>query len=323
MATTIPTVVHGGEGTDGLFDGVGSNELWGDGGTDHLYGGAGDDKLSGGDGDDGLYGQAGDDVMDGGRGTDFFYADAGADGADVMRGGDEADDAVSYSRRSGPVTVTLDGVADDGAAGENDLVGADIDYVWGGQGDDRLIGNARANTISAGSGNDHVEALGGDDIVMGGRGDDHLDGGEGDDGVHGGYGADAVLGGAGNDHLTPGDYQTGKPDSSVDVYDGGAGTDALAYDASPLAVTVSLDGVANDGTPGETDNVLEVENLDGSAYGDTLTGDDGANQLKASAATTSSTVGRAPTCSTAARGGTRCAPSTGWATGTASTADLR
>ncbi|MEV8504152.1 hypothetical protein AB0368_04875 [Actinoplanes sp. NPDC051475] len=64
------------------------------------------------------------------------------------------------------------------------------------------------------------------------------------------------------------------------MYDGGAGTDVLAYDASPLAVTMSLDGAANDGTPGETDNVLEVENLDGSAYGDTLTGDGGANQLK-------------------------------------------
>ncbi|MEU7907407.1 calcium-binding protein [Actinoplanes sp. NPDC049118] len=280
VETNMPTVVHGGDGSDGLFDRAGNNELWGDGGPDTLYGGAGNDSLYGGDDYDALYGNAGDDVMDGGRGGDFFYADAGQDGADVMRGGADADDLVDYSRRSASVTVTLDGVANDGAAGENDLVGADVDYIWGGQGDDRLIGNDRTNWISGRFGNDHVEGLGGDDIVWGGNGDDHVDGGDGDDGVHGGYGKDVVLGGAGNDRLTPGDYETGSPDTSVDVYNGGPGTDVLDYASSPRGVTVRLDGVANDGTSGETDNALELENLEGSRAGDTLIGDGGANRIK-------------------------------------------
>jgi len=43
-------------------------------------------------------------------------------------------DAVSYSGAESSVTVTLDGQANDGARGENDLVGDDVENVFGGDG---------------------------------------------------------------------------------------------------------------------------------------------------------------------------------------------
>jgi hypothetical protein len=37
-------------------------------------------------------------------------------------------------------------------------------------------------------------------------------------------------------------------------------------------VTVTLDGAANDGQPGENDNVKEIEIVEGTAFSDTLSG---------------------------------------------------
>jgi Ca2+-binding RTX toxin-like protein len=63
-----------------------------------------------------------------------------------------------------------------------------------------------------------------------------------------------------------------------DTFAGGVGTDTASYADHTLAVSASLDGVANDGAVGELDNVAtDVENLVGGSGADVLTGSSSAN----------------------------------------------
>ena len=92
-----------------------------------------------------------------------------------------------------------------------------------------LIGTAAADTLSG---------TARDDSLYGREGDDRLNGGAGIDSVDGGAGADDIRGGSGSD-------------------------DAVSYGASN-GVTVTLDDRANDGAPGERDNVhRDIEDLYG------------------------------------------------------------
>ncbi|MBJ7331305.1 MAG: hypothetical protein JHC95_15540 [Solirubrobacteraceae bacterium] len=124
----------------------------------------------------------------------------------------------------------------------------------------------------------------GNDDLRGGIGNDDLDGGPGDDKVNGFSGLDAVRGGDGNDEIKADSYS----DKGIfaDVIDGGAGADTLVdyrfsgEAARAPAINVSLDGAANDGRPGEGDNVVGIERLDSGSAG-SFTGDDGANEFVA------------------------------------------
>jgi len=94
-------------------------------------GGDGDDKLSGGGGGDTLDGGAGRDTLDGADGTDTLLGGAGDDKlrgngfgtfADVLDGGPgfdslEGDWTQRDRGEDDPVSVTLDGAANDGHAG--------------------------------------------------------------------------------------------------------------------------------------------------------------------------------------------------------------
>jgi Ca2+-binding RTX toxin-like protein len=109
--------------------------------------------------------------------------------------------------------------------------------------------------------------------IVGGPGSQSLDGGLDNDSISGGDGDDFLDdGGLGGDSPAP----TG----GNDVLDGGAGSDSTSYSrggATPVSLT--LDGAANDGYAGETDNLLAIENVNGGTGNDTLVGDDGSNEL--------------------------------------------
>ena len=88
-------------------------------------------------------------------------------------------------------------------------------------------------------------------------------GGAGDDEINGSGGNDHIEAGDGNDTISPDTYYG--PGS--DYVDGGAGVDTVEDWSIPDAdyhppVSVSMDGVANDGRPGEADNVVNVERID-------------------------------------------------------------
>jgi Ca2+-binding RTX toxin-like protein len=127
-----------------------------------------------------------------------------------------------------------------------------------------IHGNGGNDDIEDSSGDDASRAFygdAGDDKIQGHGGDDFIDGGDGNDEVDGGAGSDQVHGGAGNDTMWGDHYQ----DPAADVIDGGPGYDTTEDWSIPSDLTnqpsidVTLDGVADDGRPGEGDNVVGVE----------------------------------------------------------------
>ena len=139
----------------------------------HQSGGPGRDILRGGVGGDSLAGGLGDDTAFGNGGDDSFQAD-GIDGRDSFSGGAGSDTA-AYNNRGAAQTITLDGVANDGTAGEGDNLRGDVENVLGGAGADRITGNGAANEIRGGFGDDvinTVDGIGGNDILSAAGGTD-------------------------------------------------------------------------------------------------------------------------------------------------------
>ena len=185
----------GGAGGDSLTGNGGANTITGNGGADTVAGGDGGDALAGGGGRDALGGGAGDDSLDGGADPDRL--DGGA-GADVLGGG-EGRDLADYGARPENLTVTLDGAAGDGAAGEGDNVGADVEDVLGGAGADTFTGNGSANALEGGAGEDYVDGAAGADALTGGDAGDVIRARDGDgDQLACGPGPDFVIGDPGD-----------------------------------------------------------------------------------------------------------------------------
>lgn len=182
--------LFGNEGDDVLTGGADKDQLFGGDGEDTLNGGAGNDRLDGGDGND---------TMNGGDGNDSFIEVDSNNGDDTINGEGGTGDAVKYSGRGTKVTVTLDGTANDGGAGEADNVQDDIEKVYGGRGDDDLTTGSGKQTVFGLGGNDTLNGGGGSDTLKGGSGDDELAGGAGNDRLYGGPGDDELDGGPGDD----------------------------------------------------------------------------------------------------------------------------
>jgi Ca2+-binding RTX toxin-like protein len=93
----------------------------------------------------------------------------------------------------------------------------------------------------------------------------------GNDVIWGFDGIDSIWGLGGDDWLAGGD--------DADSLFGGTGRDTASYVDSTAAVTVNLETGLGVGGYAEGDVLVDFENIDGSDYGDTLTGDDGSNEL--------------------------------------------
>src|SRR6266581_4014316 len=191
-------------------------------------------------------------------GSNFNDSLTGSDGNNVIEGGPGDDtidggvgvDTASYAHAASGVTVSLGqlNVAQNtGGAGVDTLVA--VENLLGSAFDDTLTGNNGANMLSGGAGNDT------------------LDGGAGNDVLNGDAGNDLLIGGAGND-----------------VLNGGLGVDTASYATATAAVTVNLGLTTAQITGGAgTDTLTTVENLIGSNFNDTLTGDGNANVLEGGA----------------------------------------
>ncbi len=160
--------------------GAGMNIIAGGSGSDSILGGDGDDQLFGGDGNDTIIAGDGSDSVDGGA------------GADVLSGGAGAFDTLSFNGDNA-VSLTPDGVANDGAVNEHDNIDDSFEIITGTAGNDYLVTN---NSTGAA-----INGMGGDDTIFGGPGPDGLYGGDGRDHLYGGGGADRLEGGGGSDWL--------------------------------------------------------------------------------------------------------------------------
>ena len=218
----------------------GDNSILAGNGDNIVYGGDGNDQINGGMGADLLYGEGGDDtfvdhtgldysdVFNGGLGNDTFVAD----GVDWYAGNvfDLSTGFHSYNSTQYAQFVSIENIEIRNS---------------GDTSNETLIGNADANRLSAGNGNNEIRGNGGNDTLLGNGGDDLL------------------IGGAGADAL-----------------DGGAGADIASYAGSSAGVTVSLATGTGTGGDAAGDTLTAIENLTGSDQGDTLSGDGNANTLK-------------------------------------------
>jgi Ca2+-binding RTX toxin-like protein len=174
------------------------------------------------------------------------------------------------------------------------------------------------DTINGNAGNDNISALGGDDLVNGGTGNDTMAGGTGNDTYVVDSSADVVtelanqgtdlvqssatfilsanvenltltgtaaVNGTGNNDLI-GNVITGNSGNNIlaglggaDTLNGAGGIDTATYAASAAGVNVSLQTGIGSGGDAAGDTLLNIENLTGSNFNDTLEGTAGNNVL--------------------------------------------
>jgi hypothetical protein len=138
-----------------------------------------------------------------------------------MSGGDGVD-TVSYADHLQTVSISLDGVNNDGGAEDTSATEAvnGFENAIGGSGIDPISGSPGANRLAGGPGND---------VLDGGDGPDMLEGEAGDDNLIGGSGTDTFVAGSGDDAITSFD---GLPE---DV-DCGGGSDGATSDLADRLV---------------------------------------------------------------------------------------
>ena len=178
----------------------------------------------------------------------------------------------------------------------------------GGAGDDHLVGTpSEPDSLSGGDGDDVLEGRGGypycereihefflcfpeelhggpgDDVLRGGLRADRLSGGPGTDILRGGLGLDGLQGEDGEDILIGGggaDFLDGGADADADSISGGPDADAADYSDRMLALSLTLDDLANDGEAGEGDNVgSDVEIVYGGRGSNRLIGNERRNVI--------------------------------------------
>ena len=142
----------------------------GKGGNDHIDAGGGGDYVVGDAGAMAGTARGGSDHLVGGEGRDFLIGDAGKD---LLDGGADNDRADYQTFNGGNITIALgaNGAASTvKAAAGTDPAGdtlKNVENIWGGKGDDILVGNALANEIHGGDGDDLIQGGGGADFLLG------------------------------------------------------------------------------------------------------------------------------------------------------------
>jgi len=190
--------------------------------------------------------------------------------------------------------------------------GTQIEKAIGSSFDDTLTGNALANHLAGGGGRDQLIGLAGSDTLDGGSNEDlieiprfigdavdYLDSGaasvtvdlalgraeDGLGGIDTLIGIEDIIGTSGNDTLLGDSGRNGfRGFGGNDLIDGRGNTDSrgdfVSYFLDTAGVTVDLAaGTARDGFGG-TDTLRGIENLNGSEFADTLSGDGGRNILQ-------------------------------------------
>ncbi len=249
--------------------GINSQSVYnGTAGVDRIYGGNDNDTFWGGAGNDVIEGNGGDDVALGGDGNDII---TDLDGADVLKGG-PGNDAID--------------------------AGPGNDIVLGGDGQDFTNGGANDNETFGGPGNDFIIAGLGADAVFGDGGDDWIQGGTGQDLLQGDHGApffndpaqaapgnDIMVGQEGeNDYDAEGGDDVMSANAAIDRFAGAGGFDWAIhqYDTVGADDDMKINQVLA-GLPlpviVNRDRWQETEANSGSAFNDSIKGDDAVPSL--------------------------------------------
>ncbi len=251
-----------------------------------LTGNAGNNRLDGG---------AGADTMTGGLGDDTYVVDNAKDKVVELAGPGIDTIETTLASFSLAKLTTIENLTYTGTGNFTGTGNALANTIRGGIGNDLLNGGAGADTLIGGDGNDTYVVDNVGDVV-----DEST--GSGTDLVQAAASFDlsAVLGEVENLTLTGSaavdgtgnglvNTITGNGGANViegkggaDILDGGAGLDTVSYASSGAGVTVTLTGAAvsvGSGGDAQGDSIKNFENILGSAHADTLTGDGLANVL--------------------------------------------
>jgi Ca2+-binding RTX toxin-like protein len=288
-----------GSGGDALGDAYDSIEnITGGIYSDQLWGNASNNTLIGGDGADIIFGRDGNDILQGGADDDWINSGFGADtvnggaGFDILSFADYFNLGADESPAG--VTVYLDGVTvGSGGYAQGDTYinfervdGSNFnDTIYGAGADETFHGRGGGDTIYGGGGFDRALYFGSGitlaldgSLGIGGEaqgerlfGIERLEGTENDDILGGSAGDDQLIGWNGADTL--------RGDAGADYLDGGIGIDRVTYTTSSAAVSVNL--ATGSGSSGDAagDTYLDIENVTGSAFADTLVGNSAANVI--------------------------------------------
>jgi Ca2+-binding RTX toxin-like protein len=235
------------------------------------------------DGDSRITAGPGNDVEIAGSASTTFEMGNVADGSDQLIGGPEPDEADYGNRTAALALNAADGLANDGETGENDNIGATVDELDGGAGNDILTAAPVAGAdLTGGAGNDALTGGPGEDRIEGGAGINVISAGGGDDFVFGSLdGTDTVDGGPGDDVIDAGtgadDLRGGDGFDFVEIFGGQA---ALLGSSQLPNLSVTLDDVANDGAPGQGANIhSDIEDLETGDGNDTVVGSGAPEQI--------------------------------------------
>ncbi len=225
-------------------------------------------------------------------------ADITSQGAElVLLAGADNDDAIGA--RGGPgvgAPFTAAPLQISGGPGDDTLEGGDSTTAFLAPGD-TLIGDEGDDTLRGFAGDDRLDQGPGDDTMVGGVGTDSVEfsdapagvtvdlgrttqqnTGDGLDAiseVEQAYGSDAsdtLIGDGGPNHLAGrGGDDTLDGRASADSLIGGAGTDVVSFEEAPTGVVADLTAGTATGGAG-ADSLVDLENIVGSPFADTLTG---------------------------------------------------
>jgi Ca2+-binding RTX toxin-like protein len=290
--------IYGGGGADAILGGEGDDTLHGGADGDYLDGGPGEDDLDAGPGDGG----SAIELRDASAVSVGFEAPEEPGLTQLYLTGSSADDEVTATYSPGPPA----GVSFELASPASfDQVPAGCELSAPGQmvctpaapldalvlagmgGDDALSvsGFPMSTSVVAlgGAGDDSLDGGSGEDMLVDGPGEDVLSALAGDDALLNNAGDDALDGGVGNDLLLSNSICDG------DVLNGGADSDRDNASWSKLGEPVEArigagvagrPGGAGPGCSGGTlDQLLAIEDLEGTSSGDFFYGSSGNNQL--------------------------------------------
>lgn len=314
-------VVRGGGGHDLICGSGGADTIFGQAGDDKIdLGGGGPDTGHGGPGNDLIRGRARElDAVSYQHSRLPIQGDLGSglirgEGTDTVDGishiiGTQHDDSI-FGTPNDNIMYGLGGNDTIDAEGGNDEVFgfASPDRENASDGDDTLIGGPGNDTVAGGTGNDDLEGSDGIDTLDGGTGNDTMDGGgqafdavdftgatQGVNvnlasGAASGMGADTVTGvtdvfGTGFADTLLGSarpFEGFAGFSGDDSINGSGGEgDAVIHQYDTTSVTVNLLGGTATGTYTGSDLISQIEVVVGSEYDDSITGDDGPNEVYA------------------------------------------
>ena len=287
-----------------LIAGAGNNTLGGSAGNDTVSyitaaagvtvslsvagaqatGGSGSDtltsieNLTGSAFNDALTGDGGANVLEGGPGNDTLDGAAGTDTA-------------TYASALSAVAVSLASAGAQATAGAGTDTLANIENLSGSAFADTLTGNAGANVMDGGLGADTMTGGDGNDLYIVDNAGDQVVETSSTGGIDQVWTTQSYVLGANVENLrlaSAGNIDgygnaldnTLTAGAGNNVLSGGAGSDTASYATAGSAVNLSLAIAGAQATGGSgTDTLVNIENLTGSNFADTLTGNAGNNVL--------------------------------------------